>query len=115
MFRLASWSVSVLAVAVMMTSLVCGAFGTSFQPMALQDHVAVAACPNGSCASTSTDCLEHCLSRADLAEERLVVVPTSLIVRIFVVPVFLFESDVLAMSRFSAPPWQSHRLFALRE
>ncbi len=79
------------------------------------DHVAVEMCDNGLCASDDVGCLDHCLSRVDAAEERLVIAPASLIVRAFTVPTFLHALDALSVSPVFAPPWQSHRLFAFRE
>ena len=104
-----------LTVAIIFASLVCGAFGMSFQIVEPMNHTALVTCDDGMCASDDAGCLNHCLSRVDAAEERLVIAPVSLIIRVFSAPTFLHEADVLPPLQSLAPPWQSHRLFAFRE
>lgn len=115
MIRFSSWGVSVLTIAVIFALLVCGAFSMSFQMTDSMDHATVATCDEGMCASRDVGCLEHCLSRGDAIEERIVIAPVIVLVRALSLPTFLYHSGDVAMTHAAFPPWHSHRLFALRE
>jgi hypothetical protein len=115
MFRFFRWGVGALTIAVILTSLVCGAFGMSFQMAESMDHGAVAVCDDGMCATDDAGCLEHCLSRTDAAEERLVIAPATMIVREVLSPTFITSLQQSGVRIVAVPPWQSHRLFAFRE
>lgn len=115
MKRLSAWYVSTLTIAVILASLVCGAFGMSFHMMDSVDHVAIEACSDDICATHDAECLTHCLSRTDAAEERLVIAPVILMARSVLFSTFRGYTQQPNANTVLAPPWQSHRLFAFRE
>ena len=115
MFRVASWSVSVLSVAIVLASLVCGAFGAFAVSAEDIRASAIDDCHRDGHAERDIACLEHCLSLGDCVAERVAVESVALADVVFETPVVWERQSILWNRVKHAPPWQGHRLFAFRE
>lgn len=115
MFRLPSWSMGVLMIAIVFASLVCGAFGMFGVSTNTMVASSVEDCHGDTCRAHDVSCFEHCLSRVDSAGERLTVGQVARIDAVFEDTVMWVHHMVRWDFSKHAPPWQSHRLLVFRE
>jgi len=109
------WIATMLTVGVFLTLSFCG---MAMAPTMVHSGVMIdtMSCVSDGCSASSAPCLTRCIQRLDRAQQSLIVE----VIAIFAVGAFLallfdrFCSNV-STAYFRAPPWRSHRLFALRE
>ncbi len=109
------WIATVLAVGVLLTLSFCG--------MAMAPTMAhvgatidTVSCMSDGCSASSAPCLTQCIQRLDGAQQSLVAEVVAIVAVGASLALFFdrFCSNI-STAYFWAPPWRSHRLFALRE
>lgn len=78
--------------------------------------VASIQCVDGPCSPSEMPCAAQCFQRLDQAQQRVIAEIVSSVAAIVLVVGFVVRHYAHEpVNAFSAPPWQSHRLFAFRE
>jgi len=109
------WIATMLAVGVFLTLSFCG---MAIAPTMVHAGTMIdtMSCVSDGCSASSAPCLTQCIQRLNRAQQSLVAEVVAIVAAgAFLALLFDRFCSNVSTAYFCAPPWRSHRLFALRE